>query len=234
MACPYLPLPALRLLVSPMKLVSAAVWQTIQQKVVADYGMLEEFVSMVTDIFPELLTTHQRAQLILGLRARLILYVCQLEAPADSKVVQPHLDRMQTHIHGWLKEAGATDMEVPNSNFVDLVKNMMMNPENREHFFQKVFPEEFGPTFDEALHSLMWLLLSRLEKCLPLQTVQQVASVLGNVSCVLEESMESMSQCEELRTTLQYQKDLSQLMMPWMAPASFQLSNSPLSKQVRH
>lgn len=32
--------------------------------------MLEEFVSMVTDLVPELLTSHQRAQLTLGLRAR--------------------------------------------------------------------------------------------------------------------------------------------------------------------
>lgn len=49
---------------------SAAIWQTIQQKVVSDYGMLEEFVSMVTDIVPDLLTAQQRAQLTLGLRAQ--------------------------------------------------------------------------------------------------------------------------------------------------------------------
>lgn len=65
-----LPLSALRLLVPPVRLLSAAMWQTLQQRVVADYGMLEEFVSMVTDIVPELLNTRQRAQLTLGLRAR--------------------------------------------------------------------------------------------------------------------------------------------------------------------
>ena len=65
-----LPLSALRLLVPPIRLISAAIWQTVQRKVVADYGMLEEFVSMVTDIIPELLGTQQRAQLVLGLRAR--------------------------------------------------------------------------------------------------------------------------------------------------------------------
>lgn len=63
-------LSALRLLVPPIRLVSAAVWQTIQQKAVSDYGVLEEFVSMVTDFVPELLTSCQSAQLILGLRAR--------------------------------------------------------------------------------------------------------------------------------------------------------------------
>lgn len=50
-------------------------WQTLQQRVVADYGMLEEFVSMVTDIVPELLNTCQRAQLTLGLRARVSMII---------------------------------------------------------------------------------------------------------------------------------------------------------------
>ena len=36
----------------------------------SDYGMLEEFVSMVTDLVPELLSTEQKTQLLLGLRAR--------------------------------------------------------------------------------------------------------------------------------------------------------------------
>lgn len=49
---------------------SAAIWKTIEQRVVAHYGMLEEFVSLVTDIVPDILTVDQRAQLTLGLRAR--------------------------------------------------------------------------------------------------------------------------------------------------------------------
>lgn len=51
---------------------SAAVWQTIQRKVVSDYGMIEEFVSTVTDILPDLLSTEQKAQLTLGLRAQVL------------------------------------------------------------------------------------------------------------------------------------------------------------------
>lgn len=64
------PLSALRLLVPPIRLVSAAIWQTVQQKSVSDYGLLEEFVFMVTETVPQLLSTRQRAELILGLRAR--------------------------------------------------------------------------------------------------------------------------------------------------------------------
>lgn len=40
--------------------------------------------------------------------------------------------------------------------------------------FQDVFPEDFGPTYDKAIQTLMWLFLSRLEKLLPTQTLQQV------------------------------------------------------------
>lgn len=65
-----IPLSALRLLVPPIRLVSAAIWQTVEQKIVSDYGLLEEFVFMVTEIVPQILSTRQRAELILGLRAR--------------------------------------------------------------------------------------------------------------------------------------------------------------------
>lgn len=73
-----LPVSVLRLLVPPVRLVSAAIWNTIEQGVVAHYGMLEEFVSLVTDIVPDILTVDQRVQLTLGLRARVtrIIVLC--------------------------------------------------------------------------------------------------------------------------------------------------------------
>lgn len=131
-----LPLSVLRLLVPPVRLVSAALLQTVQQKAVADYGVLEEFVSMVTDIVPELLTTQQKAQLILGLRARLILELCQFEATADFELIQPHLNRVQSLTETWVMEFGAADTDAPHSEFVDLVKTLLKNPDEKEHFFQ--------------------------------------------------------------------------------------------------
>lgn len=77
-AGPSLPLSALRLLVPPIRLVSAAIWQTVEQKIVSDYGLLEEFVFMVTEIVPQILSTRQRAELILGLRARVRKSSCGL------------------------------------------------------------------------------------------------------------------------------------------------------------
>uniref|UniRef100_A0A4W5QIK4 TERF1-interacting nuclear factor 2 N-terminal domain-containing protein n=1 Tax=Hucho hucho TaxID=62062 RepID=A0A4W5QIK4_9TELE len=98
---PPLPLPSLRLMVPPLRLVSAAIWQTVQQRHVMDYGMLEEFVTMVTEMVPELLNLRQRAQLILGLRARLVLELCRSKPIADLQIIQPHLDRIQTLTPLW-------------------------------------------------------------------------------------------------------------------------------------
>lgn len=65
-----LPVHYLRLLASPLQLLSAAVWHVVQHGLVDHYGMLEEFVTMVTELVPELMSYRQKAQLIMGLRAR--------------------------------------------------------------------------------------------------------------------------------------------------------------------
>ncbi|KAM3860070.1 uncharacterized protein ACN63O_016634 [Diretmus argenteus] len=206
---PTLSLSCLRLLVPPLRLVSAAIWQTIQQKAVADYGMLEEFVFMITEIVPQLLTTRQRAELILGLRARLILELCRSEETADLQILQPHLDRMETLRSLW--NTRNANVEVSDSRFLGLVQNLLRCPEERANFFQEVFPEDFGPMYDKAIQTLMWLFLSRLEKLLPTQTLQQIASLLSDTSSVLNECIESVAHLQELKTLLENQKDLGQL-----------------------
>lgn len=65
-----MPLSSLRLLVSPLQLLSAAMWRLAKQKDVMNYEKLQEFVFVVTEAIPGLMTHRQRAQLILGLRAR--------------------------------------------------------------------------------------------------------------------------------------------------------------------
>ncbi|XP_068611017.1 zinc finger protein 791-like [Brachionichthys hirsutus] len=205
-----LPLSALRLLVPPIRLVSAAIWQTVEQKVVSDYGLLEEFVFMVTEIVPQLLSTRQRAELILGLRARLILELCRSEETADLQIIQPHLDRMQNLQSLWSMEPDA-EQGVSDSHFMGLVQNLLRDPEERSNFFLDVFPGDFGPTYDKAIQTLMWLFLSRLEKLLPAQTLQQIASLLRDTSSALNECMEMFAQSHELKTLLGTQKDLSRL-----------------------
>lgn len=46
--------------------------------------MLEEFVTMVTELVPELMSYSQRAQLVLGLRAR----VCNIRCPLTNQFSQ--------------------------------------------------------------------------------------------------------------------------------------------------
>ncbi|XP_029953293.1 zinc finger protein 665-like isoform X2 [Salarias fasciatus] len=162
---------------------------------------------MVTEIVPQLLSSRQRAELILGLRARLILELCRSEETAVLHVIQPHLDRMQNLRSLWNVETE----EASDSHFLGLVRNLLRDPDERRNFFQDVFPGDFGPTYDKAIQTLMWLFLSRLEKLLPTQTLQQIASLLNDTSSVLNECMESFTQPQELKLLLDSHKDLSQL-----------------------
>uniref|UniRef100_A0A3B5KV75 C2H2-type domain-containing protein n=1 Tax=Xiphophorus couchianus TaxID=32473 RepID=A0A3B5KV75_9TELE len=170
---PTLPLSALRLLVSPIRMVSAAIWHTVEQKIVSDYGLLEEFVFMVTEIVPQLLSTRQRAELILGLRARLILELCRSDETADLQIIQPHLDRMQSLRSLW-------KIEVNFLTSILLLKLFGGHPPYLLDLlvFQDVFPGDFGPTYDKAIQTLMWLFLSRLEKLLPAQSLHGILSAL--------------------------------------------------------
>ncbi|XP_061099759.1 uncharacterized protein LOC133129585 [Conger conger] len=72
---PSLPVSSLHLLVPPLHLLSAAMWQILQQQDMLHYGKLEEFVSLVMETFPELLSESQRTELTLGLQT-----VCWLSA----------------------------------------------------------------------------------------------------------------------------------------------------------
>ncbi|KAJ8286214.1 hypothetical protein GJAV_G00035890 [Gymnothorax javanicus] len=65
---PSLPVSILQLLVPPLKLLSAAMWQILEQRAVVHYGKLEEFVSVVMEVFPELLNESQRTELTQGLQ----------------------------------------------------------------------------------------------------------------------------------------------------------------------
>uniref|UniRef100_A0A3Q4AWB2 C2H2-type domain-containing protein n=1 Tax=Mola mola TaxID=94237 RepID=A0A3Q4AWB2_MOLML len=145
-------LPSLRLFIPPLRLVSAAMWQVVQRGSVQDYGMVEEFISTVSEIVPELLNADQKAQLLLGLRARVRLQCLAL-------------------VSTWPCFA---EVEFPESDFVDQVELLMKDPEEKEKFFQDVFPTDFGPEYDSALQMLMLDFLSRLEKLLPIPDIQQV------------------------------------------------------------
>ncbi|CDQ94318.1 unnamed protein product [Oncorhynchus mykiss] len=93
---PFLPPASLRLLVPPLRLVSAALWQVVQRRDVMDYGLVEEFVVTVLDVVPDLMSYREKVQLIMGLRAQLVLKLLFSEHLADSDTIQSHLNRMKT------------------------------------------------------------------------------------------------------------------------------------------
>lgn len=80
LAAPSLPLSSLRLLVPPLRLMTALLWQVVQQKKCMHYDELDEFVTMVTELAPELLSHREKIQLLLGLRARVSKYFLCLMA----------------------------------------------------------------------------------------------------------------------------------------------------------
>ncbi|XP_013886672.1 zinc finger protein 624 [Austrofundulus limnaeus] len=205
---PPLLLPSLRLFIPPLRLVSAAMWHIVQSGSVQDYGMVEEFVSTVTEMVPELLNADQKAQLLLGLRARVVLELCRSEQIADTESIQMHLDRIKTLVATWAAQPCFSDVQFPESNFVDHVELLLKDPEEKEKFFQDVFPTDFGLDYDNALQMLMLDFLSRLEKLLPLPDIQQTASMLSAVPSALEECAHSVPDPQHLKTVLRYHTTL--------------------------
>ncbi|KAM4623636.1 uncharacterized protein ACJ7VT_004682 [Polymixia lowei] len=208
---PTLPLSCLRLLVPPLRLISAAISQTIQHKVVTNYGLLDDFVTMVTQIVPEVLNHRQRSLLSLSLRAQLILELCRPDQTIDLKTIQPHLDRMQTLTSLWNTEASNTGDGLSGSNILGLVQTLIKDQDERQHFFQNVFPVKFGPKYNEAMQILVEKFLLRFEKLLPVPNLQQVGCMLSDNPSVLAECVGSLPHPQDLKSFLEYQKDLSQL-----------------------
>ncbi|XP_041728411.1 uncharacterized protein LOC121559033 isoform X3 [Coregonus clupeaformis] len=179
-----LPLSSLRLFVPPLRLVSAALWQVVQRRDIMDYGLVEEFVTTVLEVVPDLMSYRERVQLIMGLRAQLVLELCHTDQLADPKTIQPHLNRMRTCIITLRKnETPDPEVEASKSNFLKLIQSLLEDPVKREHFFQNVFLEEFGPKYDSTLQSLVWEFLSRLEKLLPTPTLHQ--TFLFPIDCIM-------------------------------------------------
>nr|XP_046155181.1 zinc finger protein 2-like isoform X3 [Oncorhynchus gorbuscha] len=210
---PLFPLSSFRLLVPPLRLMSAFMWQVAQERNVMHYGKLEEFVTLVTEMVPELLSSRQRTQLILGLRARMVLELFRNENPPDPQTIQLNLDRIKTSsVHAVHKDSQSrNELESSESNFVELVKTLLEDPSEKKHFFQVVFPIRYGPRYDTALQILMWEFLSRLEELLPVPDLTETASCLSLAPSDLEEFWHSVSDPEHLKTLLQHHRHLGHL-----------------------
>ncbi|XP_012706741.2 zinc finger protein 835 isoform X1 [Fundulus heteroclitus] len=194
-----LPLASLRLLASPLQLSYSYIWQVIRQKNVKHYSKVEEFVTMVTQTVPELLSFKQTAQLILGLRARIILDLLQNDGRPDSKTIQTLINRLKM-------TSSAKDVEVEKSqtNFMVLIQSLLKNPTERKRFFQEVFPVQYGVKFDTALQALIAGLVCKLEQLLPVPNLSQLGAMISTDASVLDACGAFLPDRGDLKTLLQH------------------------------
>uniref|UniRef100_A0A3B1K580 TERF1-interacting nuclear factor 2 N-terminal domain-containing protein n=1 Tax=Astyanax mexicanus TaxID=7994 RepID=A0A3B1K580_ASTMX len=69
-----LPLTSLRLLVPPLRLMSAFMWQVVKQQKLEHFNKLEEYILLLIKMFPEILSDRQKTALVMGLRAKVRIH----------------------------------------------------------------------------------------------------------------------------------------------------------------
>ncbi|KAM6985355.1 uncharacterized protein FYW47_004494 [Aplochiton taeniatus] len=183
---------------------TAFMWNVALHRSVMHYERVEELVRLLTELMPELLTSNQRIQLILGLRARLVLELCRSESAPDPVLIQTHLDMIFTLTEDFKKEEDGVELECLKSNFVEMVRTLMKDPSEKEMFFQELFPVYYGPRYDTALQTLVWELISRLDRLLPIPDVAKTASWLSAAPSILDECGQMVFQPDHLKTLLEY------------------------------
>ncbi|KAM9467934.1 uncharacterized protein Hap1MRO34_014659 isoform 2-T2 [Clarias gariepinus] len=174
-----LSLSSVRLLVPPLRLMSAFMWRVIQQQNLEYFDKLEEYILLITRMVPEIISERQRSVLITGLRAKMILEMCKDELPTDLQTVRAHL-----------QTSTGLEVESLQGRLLKLVISLLEDPAKKERFFREVFPHEYGPEFDKALQVLVGHFLSRLEQFLPVPNFKQAAQWLETEPITWEDIVE--------------------------------------------
>ncbi|XP_044035037.1 zinc finger protein 93-like isoform X2 [Siniperca chuatsi] len=139
---------------------------------------------------------------------KLSLELCRPEQMIDLETIQPHLDIITSL---WNTEMNDSGDGLSASNLLGLIHTLIKDQEERQHFFQDVFPVRFGDKYSEDIQMLVEIFLLQLEKLLTVPNLKQVACMLSDVPSLLSECVKSFCQSQELKSLLEYQKDLSQL-----------------------
>lgn len=74
-----------------------------------------------------------------------------------------------------------------------------------------MFPVEYGPQYDTALHVLLWELLSKLEKMLPVPDLKQVFIFISQIEIVI-----MFLHDDYIYFTFRLQPGSAQFLLPWM------------------
>ncbi|XP_061817257.2 uncharacterized protein [Nerophis lumbriciformis] len=203
-----LPLASIRLLVPPLQLLSASMWQILKKRDVMSYWEVAEFVSLVMDMVPELLMDKHRMQLNLGLRARYLLQLCRSDQSLQPDFILSLLNTMKLQ-HPPVGDVNAFPEEEAIMHFLELIQLLLKDPEERQHFFLEVFPAQYGTEYDKDLQTLFWEFLCRLTELLPVPDLEQTVCWLG--ASVLENCVKSLSEAKDLKVLLQHHKQLRHL-----------------------
>ncbi|XP_029016606.1 zinc finger protein 54 isoform X2 [Betta splendens] len=187
---------------SPLQLTYSFLWQVVRQRNVKQYGKVEEFVTMVTQTVPELMSFKQTAQLLLGLRARIILDLLQKKGPPDSRAIQTLINKLKVSSSS-VKD---TEVEKSQTNFMVLVQNLLKNPAERKQFFQEVFPVQYGVKFDTALQALTAGLVCKLEQLLPVPNLSQLGAMISVEPTVFEACGNLIPDHKDLKSLLLHQQ----------------------------
>lgn len=196
-----LPLASLRLMASPLQLTYSFIWQVIKQKNVKQYEKVEEFVTMVTQTVPEIISFKQTAQLLLGLRAKIILDLLNKDGPPDARAIQTLINKLKVST-----STGDAEVEKSQTNFMVLVQNLLKSPAERKHFFKEVFPLHYGSRYDTALQALIAGLVCKLEQLLPVPNLTQLGAMISTDPSILEACGGFIPDPGDLRTLLLHQQ----------------------------
>ncbi|XP_062374587.1 zinc finger protein 271-like [Sardina pilchardus] len=187
---------SIRLLVPPLRLLTGFMWQVAHHQHVEHFGKLEHFVSVVLKRLPDLLSPRQKSTLIMGLRTKMLLENCRGDVPADLQTIRSHLSEIQARL---LRNSKNSELENLQRRLLELVLSLLEDPVEKEYFFKKVYPVEYGPDFDKALQVLVGYFISRLEKSLPVPNFKQVSSLIDS-SSLWDECEQHLNQLEQLHT----------------------------------
>ncbi|XP_047432199.1 zinc finger protein 569-like [Mugil cephalus] len=186
-------LSSLRLLVPPLRLLTAAMWQIVRQQSVKHYGELGDFVSLVTAAVPQLLTDRQRTLLLLALRAKVALSDLH---PLDRTCSVSKAMEVEKELNKELDK----ELDACRSTLSALSRDCPVDS-------RRLLLEVFDQRFDSALQSLISDFLSRLEQLFPAPDFKQAASWLHAAHSDLEDCLHQTDE-EELKQLLTNQSCL--------------------------
>ncbi|XP_063072057.1 zinc finger protein 420-like isoform X2 [Engraulis encrasicolus] len=225
---------SLRMWFPPLRLLSASIWQVVQQRQVQSYNRVEEFVSVVLELVPDLLSTEEKIELLIGLRTKFALDSCHHTTFITVKMMLPHLDRVSR-----IAEIASSDGDMGQTvdaavkEFKELIQGLLKSPAYRRSFFQEIYPLRYGPSYDAALQLLVCEFLSRLEELLTVPSFHEAASLFDDDPLLFEEFLQMGDDLQPIQELLLHRKHFTCLLSGSSSPTKSNtvvstLSDSPI------